>query len=81
VQNAKERPSKVALIVKAAVHGDCRNRRVGLAEGGARLLYTVAIQVLDGSKVKAFLEMPLKGAEGEAALFREILQLDFLSIV
>ena len=31
VQNAKERPGKVALIVKAAVHGDCRNRRVGLA--------------------------------------------------
>ena len=31
--------------------------------------------------MKALLEVPLKGAEGEATLFSEILQLDFLSIV
>lgn len=81
MQNAEERASKVALVIKAAVHRYGRYRRVRLAEGGARLLDSVAVKILDGCEVKALFEMPLESAEGEAAFLGEVLQLDLICVV
>ena len=45
------------------------------------MLYSVAVEVLYRSEVKAFFEMPFEGAERKAADLRQVLQFYLLRIV
>ena len=47
MEDSEKGSGEVALVVEAAVHGDCGDGFVALAEGGAGLLDPVAIEVLD----------------------------------
>ena len=71
----------MALIIESAVYGDRGNGGVGLAKSRARLLYSVAVEVLYGSEVKALLEVAFEGAERKAADLREVLQFYLLRII
>lgn len=71
----------MALVVKAAVHGDGGNGLVALTQGGASLLNAVAIEVLDGGEVETLFEVSLEGAEGETADFGHVDQFDFIGVL
>jgi len=81
VEDSEKGSGEVALVVEAAVHGDCGDGFVALAEGGAGLLDPVAIEVLDRGEVKALFEVSLESAEGEAAFLGHVDQFDFVGVV
>lgn len=81
VEDAEEGSGEVALVVESAVHGDCGDGLVALAERGAGLLDAVAVEVLDRREMEALLEVALEGAERKAALLGHLGELDFPRIV
>ena len=71
----------MALIVEAAIHSDRGNGCIGLAQGCAGLLYSVAIEVLYRREVEALFEVPFESAERESADLGQVFQFNLLGIV